>query len=156
MAWFDNRAWCHPKIVNLSDKAHRVWFASICYSSGFVTNGRLTKGQQTAIGSSPKIRRELEAARLWLDEGPDILIKDWDVHNGDRDRKAEERKRYMREYQARRRSGNSDVNVDVNVDVTPLTVEEVTSEVIDQDLGSNDPQVKSLEDLSNRLLRDVA
>jgi len=104
MAWLDNRAWCHPKIVNLTDKAHRVWINSLCYSAGFVTNGRLTKEQQALVGSSVKVRRELENAGLWLDDGPDILIHDWDEHNGERDRSAERRKRLDRERKARARS----------------------------------------------------
>lgn len=138
MAWIDNRAWSHPKVVGLSDQAFRVWVNGICYSSGFGTQGRLGAAHQKLVGSTPKIRRELENAGLWLDEGPDVLIHDWDEHNGERDRKAENRKRYMREYQAERRrqhpsypqAVNVDVNVDTGVDITPLTGDKVTGEGI--------------------------
>ena len=140
MAWVDNRAWAHPKIADLSDKAFRVWVNGICYSAGFGTQGRLTAGHQKLIGSNPKIRRELENAGLWLDEGPDVMIHDWDEHNGERDRKTEQRKRYMREYQAARRAGLSTapttpVNVDVNVDITPLKGEVVKGEGLQEQQG---------------------
>jgi len=107
MAWIDNRAWCHPKLLAVSVNARWTWVSGICYSAGFVTNGRLNPEQQRLVGSTPKIRRELENAGLWLDDGPDILIHDWDEHNGERDRRAERKKVQDRERQARHRDSHA-------------------------------------------------
>lgn len=108
MAWIDNRAWAHPKLLACTIPARWVWISGICYSSGFGTRGRLNPEQQRMIGSTPKIRRELENAGLWLDEGPDVAIHDWDEHNGERDERAERKRRLDRERQARRRSQQRD------------------------------------------------
>lgn len=100
MAWIDNRAWCHDKVAGISDAAFRVWVSSICYSSGFLLEGTLSAGHLRVIGSTPKIRRELEDAGLWIDDGPRIIINDWDEHNGARDKK--ERERRIRDAQRKR------------------------------------------------------
>lgn len=103
MAWVDDRVWCHDKIVDLSDKAFRVWVHGIAYSSGMGTKGHLSTAHQRLIGTTPKIRAELMAADLWDANGSDgVVIHDWDEHNGKRDErraKDRERKRLMRQKQ---------------------------------------------------------
>lgn len=96
MAWLDDRLWCHPKIVGLTDRAHRVYVDGITYSSGMSTKGRLTAAQQKLIGCAAKQRHELVAAGLWdlNGDGTTVLIHDWDEHNGKRDeRRAKDRQR---------------------------------------------------------------
>lgn len=94
VAWLDDRAWCNPKLVNLSDRAHRVYVNSLSYSSGMHLRGALSPQQQRLVGATPAIRRELIQAGLW-DELPDhIYIHDWYEHNAKRDeRKAADRER---------------------------------------------------------------
>lgn len=103
MAWLDDRVWCHDKIINISDKAFRVWVNGITYSSGMGTKGQLTPAHQKLIGSTPKIKAELFKAELWDANGDSgVVIHDWDEHNGKRDErraKDRERKRKMREQQ---------------------------------------------------------
>ncbi len=97
MAWLDDRVWCHPKIIGLSDRAFRVHVCAIAYSSGFSTAGVLTAAQQTLVGCAAKQRLELVAAGLWDDLGGSVRIHDWDEHNGKRDaRRANERERMRR------------------------------------------------------------
>lgn len=95
MAWLDDRAWCHPKLVNLSDRAFRVYVNSIAYASGMGTRGILTVAQQRILTSSSVVRTALVEAGLWeplSDES--VSIHDWDDHNGKRDdRRAKDRER---------------------------------------------------------------
>lgn len=94
MAWLDDRAWCHPKLVNLRAETHRVYINSISYSSGMGLRGVLTPPQQKLMGATASYRRELIEAGLWDDLGGDIYIHDWDVHNAKRDdRKQRDRQR---------------------------------------------------------------
>ena len=146
MAWIDNRAWAHPKVANLSDPAFRVWVSGLCYACGFVTEGRLTKQQQKIVGSTPRLRRELEDAGLWLDEGPDVLIHDWDEHNGKRDEKERARKLRDRVRKAEERAKQKerppdspadsppDVPGDGREEIHTLTGDRVTGDCKDQNL----------------------
>lgn len=94
MAWLDDRAWCHPKLVALSDKAHRVHINAISYSSGMGLRGVLGASHQRLMGATPAIRRELVDAGVWDDLDSDIRIHDWDAHNLKRDeRKQRDRER---------------------------------------------------------------
>lgn len=103
MAWLDDRAWCHPKVVGLSAPAYRVWVNAILYSSGMELRGVLSPAHQRLVGANPKVREELVDARLWddhLDGG--VQIHDWEEHNGRRDdRKVKERERKRLTYQSR-------------------------------------------------------
>ena len=120
MAWIDDRVWCHPKLVEVSDKAFRVWVTGIAYSTGFQTRGHLTPGQQKVIGTTTKARSELVTAGLWHENGNGIAIHDWDDHNGRRDAKRaanRERKRRQRE-----RERHAAVTRDNGV-TTPVTSE---------------------------------
>lgn len=100
MAWMDDRAWCHPKLVNLSDRAWRVYFSGIAYSAGMGTKGVLTMAQQRLLGANVRAREELLAAELWnLHSDESVGIHDWDLHNGKRDerrKKDRERKKSAR------------------------------------------------------------
>src|SRR4051794_16410568 len=100
MAWIDDRIWCHPKVVNVSDAAYRAFVNGIAYPTGFSTRGRLSGGQQRIIGSTDAIKAELVEAGLWDVEGDDgVAIHDWDEHNSKRDARREadrERKRTAR------------------------------------------------------------
>ena len=100
MAWIDDRIYCHPKLMRVSKAARWTWVAGNAYSAGWQTHGRLERGEQEAIGSTPAIRRELVAAHLWhAAENGAIEINDWDEHNSKRDARREadrERKRLAR------------------------------------------------------------
>ena len=100
MAWLDDRVWCHPKLTDLSNHAFRVWAHGICYSTGFGTRGRLTRGQQRTIGADKKATAELVDAGLWDIDGSEVVYHEWDEKNGRRDdrrAKDRERKRVERE-----------------------------------------------------------
>lgn len=101
MAWIDDRIWCHPKILPISDKAFRVYVHSVAYSAGMDLSGKLDPSHQKVVGATRRIRGELVAARLWDEngDGATVVIHDWDEHNGKRDerrRKDRERKRELR------------------------------------------------------------
>lgn len=100
MAWLDDRYWCHPKIVGLTDASYRANTNAITYSSGMSTHGILDPGQQRLVGAQPRHRRELIAAGVWDDLGDGrVIIHDWDEHNGKRDeRRAADRERKRRAY----------------------------------------------------------
>lgn len=102
MAFLDDRSWCHPKVVGLSDRAFRVWVQSIAYSSGMLTRGHLTDAQQKLVGATPKIREELLGAGLWDLNGDGVVIHEWEEKNGRRD---DRRERERRRKQEARRSG---------------------------------------------------
>lgn len=109
MAWLDDRYWCHPKIVALTDGAYRAHTNAITYSSGMSTAGILDVSQQRMIGARPKHRAELVKSGLWDDLGAGtVRIHDWDEHNGKRDerrRKDRERKRDQRRTSAGQSTG---------------------------------------------------
>ena len=126
--------------------------------------GRLEAGHQRVIGSTPRIRRELEDAGLWIDDGPRVLINDWESHNGARDKK--ERERRIRDAERKRLSrGQSsgrpadspaDTTSDVHADGAPVKIEEVKSDSKEQDqaLCSNE-QRKALALVATTRLRSV-
>lgn len=86
MAWIDDRIWCHPKLVGLTDHAFAAYIKSLAYASGMNTNGHLTVPQQKLIGADTRARRELLEARLWdiNGDGETVAIHDWNEHNGAR------------------------------------------------------------------------
>ena len=126
MAWLDDRAWCHPKLVNLTDRSFRAYINGISYAAGMGTGGTLTEAQQKLCGADYRSRAALIKAGLW-DAGDglrpsggklpssdlalrrlsaqSITIHDWQEHNGKRDarRKADrERKRIARGFAPKR------------------------------------------------------
>jgi hypothetical protein len=101
MAWLDDRIWCHPKFLGLSDAAFATYCKGLAYSSGWGTGGHLNADQQRVIGCTTKTRDELVTAGVWdwTDAAGSVQIHDWDDHNGRRDerrRKDKERKRAAR------------------------------------------------------------
>ncbi len=101
MAWIDDRLWCHPKVIGLTASAKAAYVMGIAYSSGMSTGGRLEPAMQKAVGSNPRIRAELVAARLWDEngDGASVHIHDWKEHNEKRDERRKrdrERKRAAR------------------------------------------------------------
>lgn len=59
----------HPKVIGLSDKAFRVWFGLICWSSRQERDGVVPPSVMRAW-ATPKVIRELVDGRL-LHEHPD-------------------------------------------------------------------------------------
>lgn len=109
MAWIDDRAWCHPKLTDLSDRAFRVWVNGLAYSSGFGTRGLLTVGHQRTIGSSARVRKDLVATGLWdeADNGA-VVIHEWEEKNGRRDdRRERDRQRKRDERKSKGTAGQS-------------------------------------------------
>lgn len=104
MAWLDDRAWAHPKIVGLTAPAFRAWVNGILYSSGMELRGVLAPAHQKLVGATSSIKQELIEAGLWdalIDGG--VEIHDWNEHNARRDeRKVKERERKRKEYQSRK------------------------------------------------------
>ncbi len=103
MAWLDDRAWCHPKLVNLNDRAFRVYINGISYSSGMSTRGILTPSQQRFIGATASIYRALVSEGLWDELDGTVRIHDWDEHNARREARRDadrQRKRHQRSGQS--------------------------------------------------------
>lgn len=106
MAWIDDRIWCHPKIVGLTDKAKVAYTFGLAYSSGMGTSGHLDPSIQRLLGATTKTRNELVKAGLWHlnGDGRTVVIHDWEEHNGLRDkRRAKDRER-KRAYRAQQRA----------------------------------------------------
>ena len=103
MAWLDDRLYVHPKWVGLSLRAWKVGVTAILYSHGFGLYGKLEPSQVRAIGCTEVTRSELIGAGLWETDGETVLIHDWDEHNGNRDRKLEERRQTDRERKRKER-----------------------------------------------------
>lgn len=99
MAWLDDRIQTHPKIVALSDRAHRAWINGLCYCSMHGTGGQL--GAAIAVHRIPKaIVRELVRAGVWDEEDDGtIWVHDWQAHNESRDNAIDERRAADRERQ---------------------------------------------------------
>lgn len=111
MAWLDDRIWCHPKLCNVSKEARWGYVASIAYSSGFGTLGRLTEGQVVTLGVTAEERTELIENGLWIQDKNGtghVRIRDWDIHNGKRDeRRKADRERKRRERAKKKRPQDS-------------------------------------------------
>lgn len=54
----------HPKFANLSDRAFRVWFDCICWSSRQERNGDIPQGNAKRLGLTGNALRELLEVRL--------------------------------------------------------------------------------------------
>ena len=127
----DDRIWCHPKFVGLTDAAFRAWMHALTYSSGFLTRGTLTDGQLKGLRVAVKPRRELAEAGLWVEVDGGVVIVGWEEHNGSRDdRRVKDRERKRRKRAAERMSAglSAEMSADVRADVQGLTSEVVTSE----------------------------
>jgi hypothetical protein len=111
MAWIDDRAWCHPKLVDLTDRAFRAYVCGITYSSGFGTKGALSPAQQAIVGATARTISELVQAGLWepLEDGC-VAIHDWDDHNAKRDLRRERERDRKRDARAEGRWNETDRN----------------------------------------------
>jgi len=67
MAWFavDDGMWAHPKMLDLSDAAFRLWVRAGAYSAQQLTDGIVTRGMLTVLGAKSRQCEELWAAGLW-------------------------------------------------------------------------------------------
>ena len=128
VAWIDDRAWAHPKITELSDGAFRLWVSSICYASGFGTRGKLTPEQQRKIGVSRVTSEELLCHGLWIEGNNFITIRDWEEHNGVRDRKREQDRIRKRKQREREKDVTRDNPRDGLRDIATLKSDRVTSD----------------------------
>jgi hypothetical protein len=105
MAFLDDRLWCHPKWVALSDRAHRVGIAAICYAHGFGTRGELNASALRTIGATDDTTTELVTVGLW-ERNADrnaVVIHDWNDYNDDErlDRKRELTRERVRRHRVR-------------------------------------------------------
>lgn len=79
MTWvkIDDRMPTNPKVIGLSDKAFRLYVASICYSSANLSDGEIPPAALVVIGGTPKLATELVCAGLW----DTTSRKGWVVHD---------------------------------------------------------------------------
>lgn len=87
MTWIklEDNAVNHPKIAGLSDCAFRLWIASLCYASEFLTDGALPVHflEKTA---RKKHRDELLKCGLWeQDAAGNVTIHDYLIHQSSRE-----------------------------------------------------------------------
>jgi hypothetical protein len=79
MTWakFDDNFYQHPKVISLSDKAFRLYVASICFASANRTDGEIPRAALPMIGGTTKLAGELTGVALW-----DTTSRDgWAVHD---------------------------------------------------------------------------
>lgn len=86
----DDRFPDHPKVVGLSDAAFRAHVSALCYCSEHLTDGVFprTVGDRLA---KPRVRKELQAAGLWLDSPGGYAIHDFLDWNASREQVLERR-----------------------------------------------------------------
>jgi len=79
MSWvkIDDRLPGNTKVVGLSDRAFRVYVASICYSSAHLSDGEIPCAALPDIRGTAKIAEELVSAGLW----DTTSRKGWTVHD---------------------------------------------------------------------------
>lgn len=79
MTWvkIDDRLPTHPKVIGLTDKAFRLYVASICYSSANLSDGEVPHAALSLLGGNPKLAAELVQAGLW----DTTSRKGWAVHD---------------------------------------------------------------------------
>jgi hypothetical protein len=79
MTWakLDDNFYQHPKVIGLSDKAFRLYVASICFASANRTDGEIPRAALPMIGGTTKLASELTGVALW-----DTTSRDgWAVHD---------------------------------------------------------------------------
>lgn len=67
MTWakFDDRFWCHPKVVALSDRAFRLYVTSVCWAASQETDGEVPRAMLPVFRGTPAAAAELVRAGLW-------------------------------------------------------------------------------------------
>ena len=105
MAWIDDRLWCHPKLVGLSDRAFRAYIHGLAYSAGMGTRGHLNADQLKLIMPDQRYRSrtktELCVNNFWHRTETGIVIHDWQEHNRKRDEKRDKDRERKRAYRAK-------------------------------------------------------
>jgi len=82
VAWFrlSDDFSTHPKIIGLSDAAHRSLIASYCYAARHLTDGAIVNAAARVL-AAPKVQRELVTAGLWDEVAGGFLIHDYLDYN---------------------------------------------------------------------------
>ena len=75
----------HPKVVDLSDAAFRVWIEAMCYSSEYLTDGVVSRSALSRQ-RGPKPVAELIGSGLLLElpDGKSLQIHDYLMHQTSR------------------------------------------------------------------------
>lgn len=80
MTWakFDDVCPEHPKVVKLSDAAHRLWFNAVCYSTKMMTDGRIEHAALKRLYPKRQLALadELVGAGLWHE-----VVGGYDIHD---------------------------------------------------------------------------
>lgn len=78
MSWLkiDDGFMEHPKVVGLSASAFRLFMEGLCYSSRYLTDGKMPTGALRAMNGTPRAAVELVAAGLW-----EVRDEGWAVHD---------------------------------------------------------------------------
>lgn len=87
MAWvkLDDEMPRHPKVLDLSDRAFRVYITCLCTTSEFLKDGYITAAQMKQAKASPKVVRELLEAGLIHVDGVGYRIHDYLKYNPSRE-----------------------------------------------------------------------
>lgn len=78
----------HPKIAALSDRAFRLWTASLCYCQEQLTDGAVTRQALVLLDARASAKRyaeELVAATLWEEREHGWIVHDYLDWNASRD-----------------------------------------------------------------------
>ena len=114
MTWFrlDDSTYDHPKIVQLSDGAFRLWVIAGLYSARHLTDGIITTGTLRVLQAKSKHCDELWTAGLWerVPEGG-YRFHDWLHYQPSREevqrRRAHEREKKAKWRERARRSDDT-------------------------------------------------
>ena len=71
----------HPKLINLSDRAFRVYITSLCYAAECKSPGTLLKVIARRLNASHATLRQLIDAGLWSDGGDHYVLEDYGRHH---------------------------------------------------------------------------
>jgi hypothetical protein len=84
----------HPKLSQLTDGAHRLWFNANCWCQKHLTNGHIPATSLRDIPRfKPRYVRDLIAAGLWHSENGTYIVHDFLVHNDSKDQVLDRRRR---------------------------------------------------------------
>jgi hypothetical protein len=66
----------HPKIVELSHEAYRVFVGGLCYCARHLTDGKIPQSAVRTLGSK-KAAGELVTSGLWDQNGTGVVVHDY-------------------------------------------------------------------------------
>lgn len=94
----DDRFPEHPKILQLTDREHRVFVALLCYCARNRTEGAIPP-VKPVLGMNTRVTARLLELELLEENGGELRIHDYADYNGTRQQReaARERKRRQRE-----------------------------------------------------------